>query len=83
MRDIDLDPVLALVMIVRVAEVGWDACEDQKWFLHNYKDVPFVNLPAIASIGCCSPSGVEVAEGARAELQPRYHFEYKDRGMTL
>lgn len=78
-----VDPVLAFVMVARVVEVHWAAYEDQVWFPYNYKYGAFVILPAVMPNLHRNTASVEVAEGDRAELCPKYHAKYKDRGMTL
>lgn len=39
LKDMDVDPVLALLAIVRVAEADWNARPDLDWFLYTLDEM--------------------------------------------
>lgn len=69
------DAVLALMAIVRVAEIDWAAHVDHVWRTHNHKYNAFVILTAVASIMRFNTVCVESVEGNQAILWPKYLAE--------
>lgn len=83
LRNMVLDPVLALVAIGRLTETHWEAVEDHDWFSYNYEDGKIMLLPEEPPWVRRSVSGFEEREGGRLEIRPKYREEFTHRGMSL
>lgn len=83
MRNMAINPVLALVVIGRLAETDWKASEDQKWFPYNYDESTIMELAPKLPLSCRSASGAKVREGEQLEAKPRYREEGAHRGMSI
>lgn len=72
LSSINVDPLLALVVVGRVAELVWDSYEDQEWFLYIRNIGELVSAQAMEIVVRCSAAGLNDAEGGRAALSPKF-----------
>lgn len=71
-QEMEMDPLLALVAVGHLMDVGWDAWGNQKWFLFKYAEGETVVLPCKPPMIRRNFRGVEVQEGGELVVKPKY-----------
>lgn len=82
LRDMYVDPVLALLAIARCAEVNWDAKPDLDWFRYKYDQAMISVLPALAPFRRVSASDERIEDGGTPMRIPVNHPGFANRGMS-
>lgn len=82
-RDIEMDPVLALVVIGLLTEVDWDALGDQEWFPYKYAEGKTVVLLSKPPMMRSNSRGLEVREGVQPVVKLKYRAELATRGRSI
>lgn len=82
-RNMEKDPVLALVVVVRDAKVNWEAFLDQNWFPYDYtQDTLMPRVEKGALVGQIAGEG-ECEAGSQSLIRPVCCAGHASRGIKV
>lgn len=82
LSQLDFEPSTALIVILLVYEVRWDALDGHDRFPYAYDTGIIINIRGSTTISLCLLNGSEYRAGGK-NIGLVYNDAFADRGMTL